>query len=45
MATSQKNIDHIHQIVMGDRRLTVDHIANVMMILHKRVENMFHKET
>ena len=31
-ATTQKNIGCIHQMVMNDRRLTVNHIANVMNI-------------
>ena len=31
-ATTQENMDCIHQMVMDDRRLDVNHIANVMSI-------------
>ena len=42
--TTQENIDRIHQIAINDRRLTVNHIANVMSISRERVENILHKE-
>ena len=32
MATTQENIDCIHKIVMDDRHLTVNHIANAISI-------------
>ena len=44
MANTQKNMDYIHQMVMDDGRLTVNHIANVMSIFHKRMENILHKD-
>ena len=31
-ATTQENIDHIHQMVMNDRRLTISHLANIISI-------------
>ena len=37
-ATTQENIDRIHQMVMNDRRLTISHLANVISISRKRVE-------
>ena len=43
-ATTQENIDHIHQMVMNDRRLTISHLANVISISCKRVENILHNE-
>ena len=33
-ATTQENIDCIHQMVMNDRRLTITHLANVISIQH-----------
>ena len=43
-ATTQENIDHIHQMVMNDRRLTIRHLANVNSISCKRVENILHNK-
>ena len=43
-ATTQKNIDRIHQMVMNDRRLTISHLANVISISRERVENILHNE-
>ena len=43
-ATTQKNIDRIHQMVMDDRRLTVNHRVNVMSISRERVETISHQE-
>ena len=31
-ATTQENVDRIHQMVMNDRRLTISHLANVFSI-------------
>ena len=41
-ATTQENIDRIHQMVMNDRRLTISHshLVNVISISRKRVENI-----
>ena len=43
-ATTPKNIDHIHQMVMNDRRLTISHLASVISISRERVENILHNE-
>ena len=43
-ATTQENIDRIHQMVMNDRRLTISHLANVVRISRERVENILHNE-
>ena len=43
-ATTQENIDRIHQMVMNDRRLTITHMANVISISSERVENILHNE-
>ena len=43
-ATTQENIDRIHQMVMNDRRLTISHLANVISISRERVENILHNE-
>ena len=43
-ATTQENIDRIHQMVMNDRRLTISHLANVISISCERVENILHNE-
>ena len=43
-ATTQESIDCIHQMVMNNRRLTISHLANVISISCKRVENMLHNE-
>ena len=43
-ATIQENIDRIHQMVMNDKRLTISHLANVISISRKRVENILHNE-
>ena len=44
LTLTQKNIDCIHQIVMDNKRLTVNHIVNVISISCKRVQNILHKE-
>ena len=41
-ATTQENIDHIHQMVINDIRLTISHLANVISISRERVENILH---
>ena len=43
-ATTQESIDHIHQMVMNDRRLTISHLANVISISRERVENILHNK-
>ena len=43
-ATTQENIDRIHQMVMNDRRLTISHLANVISISRERVENILHNK-
>ena len=43
-ATTPEVIDCVHQIVMGDRRLTISHIAKEVGISHERVENILYKE-
>ena len=43
-ATTQENIDHIHQMVINDIRLTISHLANVISISRERVENILHNE-
>ena len=42
--TTEENIDRIHQMVMNDRRLTISHLAYVISISRKQVENIFHNE-
>ena len=43
-ATTQQNIDRIHKMVMDDRHLSVNYIANVMSISRERLENILHEE-
>ena len=43
-ATTQENIDCIHQMVMSDRRLTISHLANVISIFRERVENILNNK-
>ena len=43
-ATTQENIDRIRQMVVNDRRLTISHLANVIRISRKRIENIRHNE-
>ena len=43
-ATTQENINRVHHMVMDDRRLTVNQIANTVGISRERVENILHKE-
>ena len=43
-ATTQENIDRIHQMVMTHTRLTISHLANVISIFRARVENILHNE-
>ena len=42
-ATTQENIDCVHHMVMDDRRLTINQIADVA-ICRERVKNILHKE-
>ena len=42
--TTQENICRIHQMLMDDERLTVNHITDVMSISRERVENILHME-
>ena len=37
-------IDRVHQVVMGDRRLTISHVAEEIGISREQVENLLHKE-
>ena len=43
-ASTQENIDRVHHMVMDDRRLTVNQIADAVAISRERVENILHKE-
>ena len=43
-ATTQKNIDHIQQMVMNDRRLTISLLANDISTSRERVENILLNE-
>ena len=43
-ATTEENISHVHRIVMGDRRVTVNEIATSVGISRERVENILHNE-
>ena len=43
-ATTQENIDCVHHMVMDDRRLTVNQIADPVAIFHEQVENILHQE-
>ena len=43
-ATTQENIDRIHQMLINDRRLSISHLVNVISISHERVKNILHIE-
>ena len=43
-ATTQENIDHVHHMVMDDRRLTVNQTANAVGISCEQTENIWHYE-
>ena len=43
-ATTQENIDRVHHMVMDDKRLTVNQIADAIAISRERVENILHQE-
>ena len=43
-ATNQENIDYVHHMVMDDRRLTVNQIADAVAISREPVENILHQE-
>ena len=43
-ATTQENINRVHHMVMDDRRLTVNQIADAVAISRERVENILHQE-
>ncbi|XP_029641299.1 uncharacterized protein LOC115216242 [Octopus sinensis] len=42
IATTGKIIDHIHTMMMDDRRMSVNQINNTINISHQRVENTLH---
>uniref|UniRef100_A0A3Q0RHJ7 Mos1 transposase HTH domain-containing protein n=1 Tax=Amphilophus citrinellus TaxID=61819 RepID=A0A3Q0RHJ7_AMPCI len=44
-ATIQENTDLVHHMVMDDRRLTVNQIANAVGISQERVGNILHNKT
>ena len=43
-ATIQENIDCVHLMVIDDRRLTVNQIADAVAISRERVENILHQK-
>ena len=43
-AKSEKNIAHVHRVMIDDRRLTVNQIANTVGITRERVKNILHYE-
>ena len=43
-ATTPEIIDHVHQIVMGERQLTTSDIAKEVDISREQVENILHKK-
>ena len=43
-ATSEENIAHVYRVLMDDRRLTVNQIADTVGISHERVETILHSE-
>ena len=43
-ATTQENVDHVHHMVMDDRRITVNQVASSVGISRERVENILHNE-
>jgi len=43
-ATTPDNIDRVHHLVMGDRRLTISQIASDVGISRERVEHILHNE-
>ncbi|XP_076054483.1 protein GVQW3-like [Oratosquilla oratoria] len=43
-ATTQENTTRVHHMVIDDRRLTVNQIANTIGISYERVENILYKE-
>ena len=44
MATTQENIQSIYEMVINDRHLTINHVANVISICDERMKKIFHKE-
>ena len=42
--TTEENIAHVHRVVLDDRHLTVNQIANTVCISHERLENILHNE-
>ena len=42
--TTQKNIDRVYHMVMDDRHLTVNQIADAVAISRERIENILHQE-
>ena len=42
--TNTEVIYRVHQIMMGDRQLTIRHMAKEVGISRERVENILHKE-
>ncbi|MCU7903101.1 MAG: helix-turn-helix domain-containing protein [Candidatus Thiodiazotropha sp. (ex Lucinoma aequizonata)] len=43
-ATTQENVDRVHDMIMDDRRLTTRYIASVVDISRERVENILTNE-
>ena len=43
-ATTQENIDRVYHIVMHDRRLTVNQIADAVAFSRERIEVILHQE-
>lgn len=43
-ATTKENTDHVHHMVMDNRRLTINQIINAINISHERVENVLYNE-
>ena len=43
-ATTEENIERVHKMVMGDRRLTVTQISSAIGISRERVEFILHSE-
>ena len=41
-ATTEENVAHVHRVVMGDRHLTLNQIANTAGISREQIENILH---
>lgn len=44
VAITEENIDHVHYILMDDRRLTTNQIAKAIKMCQESVENIQHNE-